>query len=231
MPKCLFADDDAPLRDCIVDWLKHHNFEVDKVSDGQECKEHLMANKYDLLILDWRMPYMSGLEVCRWFRANDGDTPILMLTGKDEIEDKIAAFDAGADDYLTKPFEVRELIARSKALLRRGAVAPTRVTHVGPVKIYPEQHRVEVGGNLLKLTATEFSILEHLCRNPQIVFSPVALLGAVWNSLAEVSPDTVRVYIRRLREKLATTGYPHLIQNIHGVGYKLDVPETRATAS
>lgn len=224
MPKLLFADDDAQLRDYVTEWLKHHNFEIDTAADGEECKEFLKSNTYDIIVLDWRMPAMTGIEVCRWFRDQDGPTPILMLTGKDEIEDKVTGFEAGVDDYLTKPFELRELTARLKALLRRGNVAPVRDMHLGPINIIPDQHRVTVDGQELKLTATEFAILEYLCRNHSNVFSAGAILGAVWNSMAEVSPDTVRVYIRRLREKLGKVGYPDLIQNVHGVGYKLQVP-------
>jgi two-component system OmpR family response regulator len=148
-----------------------------------------------------------------------------MLTGKGDIEDKIVGFEAGVDDYLTKPFDLRELLSRLNALLRRGTVSPTRVTTVGPLKLDPDRHRVDAGGAELKLTATEFALLDCLCRRPNHVFSPGALLGRVWDSSSEVSPDTVRVYIRRLRDKLSAVGHPDLIENVHGVGYKLSLPD------
>lgn len=224
MPKLLLADDDDQLRALVGDWLEHDQFNVDLARDGGECREFLMRNKYDVLVLDWTMPEASGIEICRWFRARGGTTPILMLTGKDEIEDKESGFGAGVDDYLTKPFELRELAARLRALLRRGDVAVSRVIKVGPMIIDPDTHSVTVDTTPLKLTATEFSVLEFFGRHPNQVFSANALLDRVWNSSSDVSPDTVRVYIKRLRAKLEAIGHEDLIQNIHGVGYKLNSP-------
>lgn len=222
MPKVLLADDDEHLRALVGDWLEHDHFNVDLAADGDESKEYLLSNKYDVLILDWNMPGMSGVELSRWFRSKGGTTPILMLTGKDQIDDKEVGFAAGVDDYLTKPFEVRELVARLRALLRRGDVAVSRIITVGPLVIDPEAHSVTLNNDPVKLTATEFSVLEFLGRHPNQVFSATALLDRVWNSAADVSPDTVRVYIKRLRAKFETLGYAELIQNVHGVGYKLN---------
>jgi DNA-binding response OmpR family regulator len=220
MPKALLADDDARLRQLVADWLEHHQFNLDTVSDGLAAQEMLGHSTYDVLILDWDMPGMTGVDVCRWFRSRGGTTPILMLTGKNTIDEKEDSFGAGVDDYLTKPFELRELSMRLTALLRRGSVAPSRKVQAGPLEIDPEAHSALVNGAPLKLTATEFAVLEFLSRHPNLVFSADALIDRVWGSSSEISPDTVRVYIKRLREKLGTAGHGELLQNVHGVGYK-----------
>lgn len=225
MPKVLLVDDDQRLRMNISDWLEHQRFDIDEAKNGVEAKEKLAAFSYDLVVLDWNLPDAEGIEICRWFRARGGTTPILMLTGKDMIQDKVDSFDAGVDDYLTKPFELLELSARLNALLRRGGmVAPTRTLSLGCVTIDPVGHIVKIEGKELSLTPKEFDILEFMVRHPGQVFSADTLLDRLWKSDAEVSPDTVRVYIKRLREKLEKHGRAGLLKNVHGVGYKL-VPD------
>ena len=222
MPKVLLVDDDSRLRMNIADWLEHHRFDVDEAQSGAEAKEKLAAFTYDLVVLDWNLGDAEGVDVCRWFRGRGGTTPILMLTGKDMVEDKVTSFDAGVDDYLTKPFELLELTARLNALMRRGGlVAPTRVLNQGGLVIDPAAHSAKIDGKEINLTPKEFDILEFLLRHPDQVFSADALLDRLWKSDAEVSPDTVRVYIKRLREKLEKHGRGGLLKNIHGVGYKL----------
>lgn len=221
MPKALVADDDPRILQLVTDWLEHHQFQLDTVSDGVQAQEMLDHSQYDVLIFDWDMPKMSGVDLVKWFRAKGGTTPILLLTGKSSIDEKEDGFRAGADDYLTKPFDLRELSARLTALLRRGNVAASRKVQVGALSVDPESHSAVVNGNQLKLTATEFAVLEFLSRHPNQVFSADALIGRVWPSSSEISPDTVRVYIKRLREKLTAAGQAELIQNVHGVGYKL----------
>jgi DNA-binding response OmpR family regulator len=225
MPRVLVADDDDQLRGVVTDWLESQNFEVEAVNNGSACKEVLEGKTFDVMVLDWQMPGMSGVEICRWYREKGGTTPVLMLTAKDEIKDKEAGFGAGVDDYLTKPFILRELSARLSALLRRGQVAASLVVEFGPLKVDPDKHLVTVNGAPIKVSPTEFSILDFLIRHPGQVFNTTALLDRVWKSTADVSPDTVRVYIRRLRDKFKEVGYPELLQNIHGVGYKLQIPE------
>ena len=223
MPKALIADDDPRIVQLVSDWLEHHQFQLDTVSDGVQAQEMLGHGSYDVLILDWDMPRMTGVELCKWFRGKGGTTPVLLLTGKSSVDEKEVGFGAGADDYLTKPFDLRELSARLNALLRRGNVAPTRKVQVGTLLVDPDAHAAAVNGQELKLTATEFAVLEFLSRHPNQVFSADALIGRVWPTTSEISPDTVRVYIKRLREKLTAAGQPELIQNVHGVGYKLVV--------
>ncbi len=226
MPKVLLVDDDSRLRMNISDWLEHQRFDVEEAKDGMEAKEKLSTYSYDLVVLDWNLPDTEGIEICRWFRNRGGTTPILMLTGKDLITDKVDSFDAGVDDYLTKPFELLELTARLNALLRRGGlVAPSRVLSQGGLIIDPVAHSAKVDGKEVQLTPKEFDILEFLLRHPDQVFSADALLDRLWKSDAEVSPDTVRVYIKRLREKLDKHGRGGLLKNVHGVGYKLVLEE------
>lgn len=225
MPRVLVADDDEQLRGVVTDWLESQKFDIVSVNSGSACKEVLEQQSFDVMILDWQMPGLSGVEVCRWFREKGGTTPVLMLTAKDEIKDKEIGFGAGVDDYLTKPFILRELSARLSALLRRGAVATSLVVEFGPLKVDPDKHLVTLEGAPIKVSPTEFSILDFLARHPGQVFNTTALLDRVWKSTADVSPDTVRVYIRRLRDKFKEAGHPELLQNIHGVGYKLQMPE------
>jgi DNA-binding response OmpR family regulator len=224
MPKVLLVDDDARLRMNIGDWLEHQRYDVDQAGNGVEAKERLTSFTYDLIVLDWNLPDTEGVDICRWFRGRGGGTPILMLTGKDHVKDKVESFDAGADDYLTKPFELLELTARLSALLRRGGfVQPSRTHSLGCLVVDPVEHSVKVDGKEIQLTPKEFDILEFMVRHPSQVFSADALLDRLWKSDAEVSPDTVRVYIKRLREKLEKHGHGGMLKNIHGVGYKLVV--------
>jgi DNA-binding response OmpR family regulator len=221
MPKVLVVDDDNRLRMNISDWLEHQRFEVEEAKNGSEAKDLLATYVYDVVVLDWNLPDADGLEVCRWFRGRGGSTPILMLTGKDLIQDKVTSFDAGVDDYLTKPFDMQELTARLNALMRRGgAVAPTRVLNQGGLMIDPEKHLAKIDGNAIQLTPKEFDVLEFLARHPERVFSAETIMDRLWKADAEISPDTVRVYMKRLREKLEKHGRGALIKTIHGVGYK-----------
>jgi DNA-binding response OmpR family regulator len=222
MPKVLMADDDDRLREFVADWMEHENFTVDLAADGDECKQYLLSSQYDVLIIDWDMPKINGVELCRWFRSKGGTTPILMLTGKDHIEDKETGFGAGVDDYFTKPFEVRELAIRVRALMRRAHVAVSRIMTIGPLVIDPEAYSVSINNEPVKLTSTEFSVLEFLGRHPNQVFSTAALLTRVWSGTTEVSPDAVRVCIGRLRAKFETLGQASLIENLHGIGYRLN---------
>jgi DNA-binding response OmpR family regulator len=222
MPKVLIVDDDARIRMNIADWLEHQRYDVDEAKNGAEAKEKLGAFSYDLVVLDWNLGDAEGVDICRWFRGRGGATPILMLTGKDHVDDKVTSFDAGADDYLTKPFELLELTARLNALMRRGGlVAPSRIIDISGINVDPIAHSVKIDGKELQLTPKEFDILEFMLRHKDQVFSADALLDRLWKSDAEVSPDTVRVYIKRLREKLEKHGRGGLIKNVHGVGYKL----------
>jgi len=222
MPKLLLIDDDVPLLTAVADSLKTQHFTVDTACDGTKAQGMLRETTYDLIVVDWGIPGLSGLDLCKWFRGRGGTTPMLMLTGKADIEDKETGFNAGVDDYLTKPFDVKELALRLNALLRRGGVVvPTRVLQLGNLSVDPSTHRAMVEGKDLELTPKEFDILEFFIRHQNQVFSLENLIDRLWKSGAEVSTETVRVFIRRLRDKLEKHGCGALIKNVHGVGYKL----------
>ncbi|MBY0357684.1 MAG: response regulator transcription factor [Candidatus Obscuribacterales bacterium] len=223
MSKILVVEDDLNLAGMLQDWLAAEHYEVDTVNDGIQGKEKLLFYKYDLLILDWDLPGISGLDICKEFRQKDGLTPVLFLTGRDAILDKEIGLDAGADDYLAKPFNMRELSARIRALLRRSTkqTVSTLLTFENLV-LDPKAFTATNNGADLKLTRREFALLEFLMRHPNEVFSMEALLARVWQSESDASPQAVRTCIKLVRQKLSAGGNKPAIVTVHGSGYKLD---------
>ena len=222
MPKLLLVDDDENLLNTVQDWFKAQNFEVDIVSNGREGLERLKFYKYDLVILDWGMPDMSGIDVCRAYRTEGGETPVLMLTGQDKIEHKETGFSAGADDYLTKPFSLRELAARVRALLRRPSTYTSEKLQVGTIFIDSGARKVVRNGKDIDLAPREFSLLEFLMRHADQVFSDEAILDRVWPSSSDASSETLRTCIKKLRRKIDIEGQASIIKNVAGVGYRFD---------
>lgn len=226
MAKILIAEDDKPLGEMVAQSMQQQQHVVDLVLDGKDAIAMLETYSYDLAILDWSMPGMTGIDICSQFRAQGGQTPILMLTGKDQIDDKVLGFGAGADDYLTKPFDHRELVVRVNALLRRKPDRPTDVLVAGCVKVDPVTHSVTVDDKTVQMTPREFGLLEFFLRHPGQVFSADALLDRVWDSNSDASHDSVRVLINRLRNKLSCETPGPEIKTIFGVGYKLEMPSS-----
>jgi DNA-binding response OmpR family regulator len=222
MAKILLVEDDLDLAGRINEFLTFENHTVEAVSDGDEAADRLKIYQYELVILDWGLPGLTGLEVCQRFRAAGGVTPVLMLTGKNEIDEKTAGLDAGADDYLTKPFHLRELSARIRALLRRPEKFKATVLEVGKLKLDPSLRKVYRDGKELVLLPREYALLEFLMRHPEEIFSPETLLNRVWSSESESSVNTVYTYIKTLRRKISDQDGNSAIKNIHGVGYKLE---------
>lgn len=225
MAKILLVEDEPEFSTLICEWLKasdHHV--VDAVQKGEEALDLLRFYKFDMIILDWMLPGMSGLEVCKAFRSTGGTTPVLMLTAKTHVDEKEAGLDAGADDYLTKPFELKELSARIRALLRRPVAFSGTVLKAGDVVMDTASYKVTRSGEDIQLLPKEFALLEFLMRHQNQVFSPEALLDRVWTSDSEASPETIRTYIKRLRKKIDLEGKPSILSTVHGVGYKLDTP-------
>ena len=222
MAKILIIEDEPDLSDPVRAYLEHEHHLVEVVSDGQEALERLRFYKYDVIVLDWILPGMSGLDVCKAFRAAGGITPILMLTSRKQTQEKIAGLDAGADDYLTKPFDIPEVSARVRALLRRPTHVNATTLTARNVIMQPGSFKVTRDGSDVQLLPKEFALLEFFMRHPGQVFSAEALLDRVWSSESEASPETIRTYIKRLRQKVDTDGQPSLISTVHGVGYKLD---------
>ena len=223
MAKILLAEDDTQLAALVEDWLKSDNHVVDHVETGTDAVDLLRASQFDLLILDWNIPGVSGVEVCNEYRNQGGTSPVLMLTGRDKIEDKEQGLDAGADDYLTKPFHLRELSARIRALLRRPPDMASNVIEHGRLVLDMSACRLLKDGQPIELFPKELALLEFLMRHPNKVFSIEALQERVWSSDSEASPETIRVHIARLRSKIQAEGEKPLLRTVHRQGYMLDL--------
>lgn len=221
MAKILFVEDDEGLAESVSDWLRSQHYVVDIVDNGSEGWDRLRLYQYDVAILDWQLPGMSGLEICREYRKSGGQTPILMLTGKGEIQEKEAGLDSGADDYLTKPFDVKELAARLRSLLRRPPVTRTTILKARDIELDPVAIKVTRSGVTIDLPQKEFALLEFFMRHPNQLFSAEALLDRVWSSESEATVDALKSCLKRLRKKLET-GEEEILKNVHGVGYKLE---------
>jgi DNA-binding response OmpR family regulator len=221
MAKVLVVEDNRELASMINDWLVFEHYEVEFAYTGSDGMEMLQHYLYDAIILDWELPNKSGIEICRDFRSSGKMTPILMLTGKSEIDDKETGLDAGADDYLTKPFHMKELGARLRAIIRRAANAPSNVLKAGDIELNPTTFEVTKCGAPIDLLKREFALLEFFMRNPNRVFSAEALLDRVWTSESDATAEALRTTLGRLRKKIDTPKADSLIKTVHGVGYKL----------
>jgi OmpR-family two-component system manganese-sensing response regulator len=193
---------------------------VEIIADGQQAMVALKLHSYDLIVLDWQLPGSSGPEICRKFRQQGGHTPILMITAKSTIADKEFGFEGGVDDYLTKPFHLKELSVRVKALLRRPDVFVGEL-RAGSLSLEVESFRAYKSGQEIKLMPKEFALLEFLIRNKGKVFTAQELLDRVWESLPESGTEALRQCMKRLREKIDSNGQPSLIENIPHKGYTI----------
>lgn len=221
MTKVLIVEDDRALSRGIAEWLSDEHYQVEAVYDGREALERLAAYEYDAVILDWQLPESDGVEVCRQYRKNGGTTPILILTGKNTLVDKETGLDSGADDYITKPFEIRELAARMRALLRRPHTLNSPVLTSGDIKLDPVRRQVTKADGEVELQPMELNMLELFLRHPGQVFSVDALLSRVWTADAEPTYGSIYSCIKRLRRKLDDKGKPSIIKTLYGVGYSL----------
>lgn len=217
MAKLLVVEDDPLVLKAVTDILTFEQHKLETFTNGQKGFEMLKAFTYDLIILDWDVPGMSGLEICQKFRWTGGVTPVLMLTGKNNPEEKELALDSGADDYVCKPFNAKELCARVRALLRRPQQLVGDVLRCQGIVLDPSAHVATVDANTLKLTSKEFELLEYFLRHPNQVTSIEALLARLWPNADECSQEAVRMAIKRLRQKLGDKG--ELIQTLYGTGY------------
>jgi DNA-binding response OmpR family regulator len=229
MAKVLLVEDDQILSKTLSEWLLSERHLVDVSGNGKDALELLLQGKYDIVILDWNLPDMDGLEVLKRYRSAGGNCPILMLTGKGALEEKEQGLDWGADDYLAKPAHVREVSARVRALLRRPSGVKSNILTVGELMLDSAAHRVTKGGNVVPLTGQEFALLEFFMRHPGEFFTADTLLSRVWRSDGEPSVLAVRVFIKRLREKLDCGKEPSIIQNERGLGYRLQTAEPEIT--
>ena len=223
MAKILLVEDDHDLAFTIADFLTRENHTVEAVHDGLEGREMLKFGAFDLLVLDWDLPHLTGVEIMKEYRREGGSAPIIMLTGRDKIEEKEAGFETGADDYLTKPFQLRELAARIKSLLRRPSALVSNILTVRDISLDPEKHRATRSGVEIKLTPKDFALLEFLMRHPDELFSVEAIISRVWKTDEETSPDALRVAIRRLRKALGEgeDSKESVIENVARMGYRI----------
>jgi DNA-binding response OmpR family regulator len=222
MAKILVVEDDSDFAAVIRDTLAQSSHTVEIAETGTEALNLLKSFKYELIILDWELPEMAGPEVSKKYRAGGGATPILMLTGKREIEEKEYGLDSGSDDYVTKPVHPKELTARVRALLRRPQNMAGNVLKVRNVVLDSVQHVVTKDGKEINLLPREFAVLEFLMRHQNRVFSGEQLIDFVWSSDVAVTVDTVRTCMNRLRNKLDTDGQPSIVRTIYSVGYTVD---------
>lgn len=221
MPKILIVEDDAEVRDVLKTWLVSENHTVDCLNDGADVLDRLQHFQYDLAVLDWDLPIKSGVDACREYREAGGTLPIIMLTGKSDVDSKTEGLDAGADDYLTKPFHPKELSARIRALLRRPAEVKQSSLQLGSLSLDPTAKTLSCGEKTVELLPKEFAILEFLFRHPEEHFSSEAIVARVWSSESESSPDTVRVHITKIRGKLKQLGAGDRLVTAAGYGYKI----------
>ncbi|MGH3303835.1 MAG: response regulator transcription factor [Streptosporangiaceae bacterium] len=218
--RVLIAEDDQGLRAILARGLQEQDYVVDAVADGDEALRFLRSYEYEVAVLDWRMPGVSGLDVVRWLRRSQRPTRVLMLTARDAPADRVTGLDAGADDYLVKPFDFGELLARLRALQRRpGAVQQPEIV-VGDLRLEPATRQVLVGGRATALTAIEFGILELLMRRSPAVVPRRSIAVNVWEEESDaMGSNTIDVHLARLRAKLADARIR--IETVRGVGYRL----------
>lgn len=219
--RVLYVEDEARLAEAVIYLLEKANIKVDHVTDGESGLALAEKNLYDCLILDIMLPKMSGLELLHILRRQGNLTPVIMLSALSQVDDKVRALEAGADDYLAKPFKTAELIARIKALTRRPPLTPSRVVTYGDLTFDPDNRTL----NGLELTEKEAELLEVLMKNPDVTSSKSSLLAHTWGGGADVADNYVEVYISYIRKKLAKLGSKVQIRTIRNLGYKLTMEE------
>ncbi len=220
--RLLLAEDEKELSKALCAILKHNNFSVDAVYDGQDAFDYGLDENYDGIILDIMMPKMNGIEVLRKLRENGVSTPIIMLTAKSEVEDKIHGLDAGADDYLTKPFNMGELLARVRALTRRKSEFSPNVISFGNVTLNRETFELSCGKEAVRLGNKEFQMMEMLISNSGRLISTEQFMERIWGYETEAEINVVWVYISYLRKKLLNLNADVEIKAVRGVGYTLE---------
>jgi two-component system phosphate regulon response regulator PhoB len=226
--KVLIVDDETAIREMIRFSLLSSGFECTEAGDTDEAQNSLKADMPDIILLDWMLPGLSGLEFAQLLKRNPStrSIPIIMLTARSEESNKVLGLNSGADDYVTKPFSPRELVARILAVLRRvKSDTATNVLEIDNLMLDPNSHRVTVGKQLLSLGPTEFRLLHFLMNHPERVYSRAQLIDLIWGKDVYVEERTVDVHIRRLRKALEPSGHDRLIQTVRSAGYRLSTRE------
>jgi two-component system OmpR family response regulator len=222
MTKILVVEDDELVSESVIDMLKSEHFTVEAVADGLDAWYRLEALQYDLVILDWNLPSMEGVEVLTKLRGKGNSTPVLMLTANSGVDSRIEGLDSGADDYLAKPFSMRELLSRVRALLRRPQEYKGETVQADDIVLNISEFKCFRAGEEIKLHPKEFALLEHLIRNKGRVFSVDELLERLWSCDSDSSVEAARKCITRLRQKIDVPGKASYVTTVVGRGYKID---------
>ncbi len=220
--RILLIEDDSHLAESLSEALVAQRYSVDVVHDGEMAWQQMSLLPYDLMLMDVTLPRVDGLTLCRRMRSQGVDSPVLMLTARDTSQDKISGLDAGADAYMVKPFDLSELIAQIRALLRRGQLSASTTLTWGALRLNPSTYEVTYQESLLRLTPKEFAILNLLMRHGRRVISRYFILESVWQMDDPPGEETVKAHIKSLRQKLRKAGAPrNFIETVHGLGYRL----------
>lgn len=220
--RILLAEDEKEMSNALVAILKHNNYSIDAVYDGADALEYGLSANYDIIILDIMMPKMSGLQVLEQLRSKGIQTPILMLTAKSEIEDRIQGLDMGADDYLSKPFAMGELLARVRAMSRRKSDFTPNIIELGNIRLNKENYELSKESSTIRLSNKEFQMLEMLMMNPKRMISTEQFMERIWGFDAEAEINVVWAYISYLRRKLESLDANVKIKAVRGIGYTLE---------
>jgi len=220
--RLLVVEDEADVARFLRRGLMEEAYAVDVVEDGETALEVAALNPYDAIVLDLMIPGPNGMEVCRRLRESGSHVPILILTARDSVDEKVAGLDAGADDYLSKPFEFGELLARLRALLRRGSVTTSPVVTAGALELDTRSHRVAIDGRALTLTTKEYAVLEFLARNAGRIVTREEISEHVWGQDFDPFSNLIEVYINRLRRNIEKVTETRYIQTVRGSGYMLE---------
>ncbi|MBQ7411990.1 MAG: response regulator transcription factor [Clostridia bacterium] len=219
--RIIIAEDERDLASAIKNVLEYNHYDVDVANDGESALEMMSNYKYDGAILDIMMPKMDGITVVKELRAGGNNIPVLILTAKSEVDDKVLGLDAGADDYLTKPFVIKELLARVRALTRRTSEVAQSFS-IGNTTLDHQSFELCADGKRVRLTAKEYKLMEHLIRNKNMLLSTEKLMESIWGYDSDAEINVVWVFISALRKKLETIGSNYSIKAVRGVGYKLE---------
>lgn len=225
MTKALIVEDDPGIAGDLAKLLTLNGWMVEQAHTGADGLQLILQFTYDLLLLDWCLPDLTGLEICKRYRGSGGTVPIIFITGQSDIEYKESGLDAGSDDYITKPFDERELMARIRNVMRRPrAIVKVDEFQLGSLVFDGRKRTVSDGGKVVLLTAMEYNLVEFLLRHKGESFTSAQPFGAVWQSDSESTEETVRVHIRVLRRKFEIAGLPPVIQHRRGFGYSIEAP-------
>lgn len=227
--KLLLVEDEKALSKALVTFLKHDNYIVDAVFDGQEALDYLETDVYDGVILDIMLPKTDGISVLKTLRLNGNKVPVLLLTAKNELDDKVAGLDAGADDYLTKPFAMRELLARIRAMVRRKDIGVDSIMEFGGLKLNRSTYELSSKSGSIRLGGKEYQMMEMFMQSPRRVVSVDKFMDKIWGFDSEAEMNVVWVYVSYLRKKIKQLNVPVSIKAIRNVGYTLEVDDGKTS--